>query len=111
MDTAELNALAAAVMVEGLGPDAVVEAIEKYALGFDAWFNSREKLFASDKSETTVAELRSVVEQHNRVLAVAQNMQGKTALDLKGLRQRGKSIMAYTDHLPRRVSVHAPRKG
>lgn len=111
MDSTQLGKFADDVLRDGQGADDIVAALDKYASAFDEWFRVRENLFSGAEPGANIEELKQIIEQHNKVLNVAQNLKGKTALDLKSLRQRGKSIIAYTDHLPKRVSLHAPRKG
>jgi len=52
-----------------------------------------------------------LLDVHAAVLERAQEVQGEVAKALKGLRCRGKGILAYTDTLPKRIGTIRPLKG
>jgi hypothetical protein len=86
----------------------LVVQVETYAELFEQWqFAVGDNLAASLASP----EGTSLVRVHAAVLARAKTVQGEVAIALKGLRKRGKGILAYTDSLPKSIATIKPRKG
>jgi hypothetical protein len=48
---------------------------------------------------------------HSQVIAIAVGFLGDTSVELKQLQIKGKAILAYTDTLPKRVSMRSEKRG
>ncbi len=93
-------------------PDNFVVVLAEYVSAFDEWVASLPvKKGAAPLSEQAEAEARLVIERHSAIVEAAERLKVKTNQDLRSLKQRGKRILAYADQLPKRISVHAHRKG
>lgn len=108
--SSEMLALADAVLQEH-DADQFVALLASYVESFEGWFAALpiDNLDASSPEELGLT--KAVVEKHQEITKAAEQLQLKTSADLKILKMRGKQIMAYADQLPKRISVHAHRKG
>jgi hypothetical protein len=86
----------------------LVGLVESYTEHFERWQSLVGETLANVLSSPQGEEL---VRVHAAVLARAQSAQGDVAQALKGLRKRGKGILAYTDTFPKRIATIRPRKG
>lgn len=98
---------AEAVLVSGGDVDACITAM-------DAYVASLSKLLSQLESESPgydPSELARLEPLHQQVLAVAVQLLGNTSIDLRQLQAKGKAILAYTDTMPKRVSLRGKQKG
>lgn len=87
--------------------------IEEYSARFTEWHESAEAggdLSLLEKS-FGAANLKLLSERHRLVIAKVASLKEGTAEDLRNLKRRGKGIMAYTDTMPKRISLRKDRKG
>lgn len=64
------------------------------------------------RSEASSAtQLRRVLKQHDQVLFLAEKMKAQITDSLKNVRKKGKSLNAYVDGYPKRISTMKSRKG
>lgn len=103
-------ALADSVLA-AVDPDVFVVVLAEYVSAFDEWVASLPGKDGAPLSEEAEVEARLVIARHTSIVEAAEQLKGKTSQDLRALKQRGKRILAYADQLPKRISVHAHRKG
>ena len=85
---------------------AAVELISGYCQALGAM--SKSDMDAAVAAEPEAA--KKLVQLHSRVLQRAGALRDVTAGSLKKLKTKGKGLMAYTDLLPRRISVRKKRE-
>jgi hypothetical protein len=108
MRVGELLGLAEAVLTltdEG----SRIAAVEKYADAFAEWYQAGEG--PDGPGACGRAELEGLAERHAQVVACVQALLAETAADMGGFHKKARGIMAYTDLLPKRISVAKLRKG
>ncbi|MCB0319871.1 MAG: hypothetical protein KDD60_03030 [Bdellovibrionales bacterium] len=84
-----------------------LEAIERYSELFSA-VRIEEDGVVVGGSEDDLVELNRL---HAEILLRARDLQDRLSGDLAGLKSKGKLVMRYLDHLPRRISSRRPKKG
>ena len=107
-------------------PEAIVKAA-KAALAEELDLEVRITLIASyveqleqllsllqhDSNPTGVAreDLEQIGALHPQIISMALRLLGNTSIDLQQLQAKGKAILAYTDTLPKRVSMRSEKRG
>jgi hypothetical protein len=82
-----------------------LDTVVEYADALDGWLSNPE-------NEEIDQELgRRLADQHATIQRLVESAKGQTATALKGLRERGRGFMAYTDIFPKRISTMRPKKG
>ena len=110
-DLAQLISLATAA-ASGSGPiTQEMQAIEEYFEAFELWQAAHLEQAQADASAVTKANLKRLAELHPLVISRAQVLLKTTAGEMKRLQRHGKGIRAYTDTLPKQISVTGKRKG
>ena len=112
-DTAGLIQLAKAALAAGESPATITERIVGYSDAFDRWYSGAKPLIdvGASAARGGVELLRELEEFHAKVMARAKEVLVRTELDSKGLRQRGKGMVAYTDILPKQISTKKLPRG
>lgn len=82
------------------------ELIEAYAEAFSKWESGHKKLGSADE-----ARLKELSAKHAALIGRLATMKEATAGDIRRLKLKGKGILAYTDILPKKISVTRKRKG
>jgi hypothetical protein len=95
------------VLVSGGDIDACITAMDAYVAALNKLLKQLEKK-TGDYAGEDVAPLEPL---HQQVLAVAMQLLGNTSVDLRQLQAKGKAILAYTDTMPKRVSIRGKQKG
>ena len=111
MKTAELIALGQEILSVSDNPDLVVEKVAQYVSEFESWNLAHKSLLAGGASAQQIQEFKALAGVHAKVLDLAEKLKAQTRDSLKGLRKKGKGIMAYTDILPKSISMSGSRKG
>lgn len=112
-DTAALLVLAEAALAPGESPDVVTDRIVAYTEAFDRWYSvATPSIEAGDAAPLGGIELlRQLETRHAAVMDLAQEIMRRTDAEVKGLRRKGKGMVAYTDTLPKRISTKKFRPG
>lgn len=112
-DTTALLALAEAALAPGESADIIADRIAAYTEAFDRWYSAAcPSIEAGDAVPLGgLALLRELEIRHAAVMDLAQEIMRRTDVELKGLRRKGKGIVAYTDTLPKRISTKRFRPG
>lgn len=104
----ELRALALSVIEPNLDIDSLIDRIQHYSESFEVWYGEhRAELEAFENS----TEIRELLDLHNQVLGFAETALKGTSNEIIKLKLKGKGLLAYTDILPRRISITRTRKG
>lgn len=111
LETDALIRLANAALEEGLSENQLESRLVEYANNFDAWFQSNQQALNGAATADQKAQFGQLGLLHVAIMDRALTLKKKAALDLRNLRKLGKGIMAYTDQLPKSVSIHGTRKG
>lgn len=98
---------AEAVLGSGGDIDACITAMDAYV----AALNKLLKQLEAESPGYKAADLARLEPLHQQVLAIAMQLLGNTSIDLRQLQAKGKAILAYTDTMPKRVSLREKRKG
>lgn len=108
METVELLELAekALALPEG---DEQLEVIEDYVERFGLWFEENRDRFEEDGFNRDVLE--KLLSSHTEVMSKVQVLMTSTSDKLTALHRKARAILAYTDVLPKKISVSRSRKG
>ena len=111
MDIEALIELANRALSPGSGASDVETAsrIECYSQAFAEWYKSYDK--SNSKDEMNSGLLQELSDKHRLVMDRARVVQESTSRDIRKLKLRGKGILAYTDMLPKRLSLGRKRRG
>jgi hypothetical protein len=106
-DTAGLIRLAEAALVEGESPATITARIVAYSDAFDRWYSDAGAFIAAGDSISLggVELVRTLNDRHGAVVELTRELMGRTEADTRGLRKKGKGMLAYTDLLPKQVST------
>ena len=107
-ETLDLLELAEKALALPEGDDQV-EAIEDYVERFGRWFEENRDRF--DGGEFDRGALEKLVSSHAEVMSKVQVLLASTSDRLTALHRKARAIMAYTDILPKKISVSGSRKG
>lgn len=88
-----------------------VDKIHSYTEAFDAWSKQNEGMNTGVLSEEERGRGRVLLELHSNVLECANRLLGQTSQEMRDLKQKRRVILAYTDTLPRSISVTGKTKG
>jgi hypothetical protein len=112
-DTRALLALAEEALTPCDNLDTATERIVAYTEAFDRWYSLAKPYFdVGDEEPLGGLELLKKLEaRHGEVIALAEAAMDRTEADAKGLRRKGKGMVAYTDNLPKRISTKRFRPG
>lgn len=96
--------------------DEQTAVIEQYVDAFGEWFKLNEPLFragggAAGMQPAELKRVEALAASHAEVMRRVERLLGETSLKLGSLHKKAKGIMAYTDFLPKRISVARARKG
>lgn len=100
-----------ALLSETVSGDEFISGLESYAIEFGEWFAANEQLIAAGSGSLDRDRLRELAEKHEAVLHKTELMQKSFPEAMKELRNRGRGIMAYTDLMPKKISLNKPQKG
>ena len=110
--TADLLALASeALAATELPADEFLNKVAGYAEAFEIWKLGHSQELSGAIPEDGRAEFESLAELHAKIVDRVAELKSKTEQDLKHIRRKGKGIMAYTDTLPKRISISTKRRG
>lgn len=103
----DLVAQARELLRGGSPLEELIEKLERYSEDFDLWYaSSRERIEAG-----LFKEADNLLTLHDELIDKAQDWLRQAGADLAKHKVRGKGILAYTDVLPKRISVRRTRKG
>ena len=105
----ELLELGRKILDEAHDPDAATNLLDQYAGLFGRWHDAEGP--GSPSAMLVASELEEIQTVHDAVLAYATALKDATEKSMKGMKQRGRTILAYVDTLPKRVSINKPQKG
>jgi len=88
--------------------DLRIAALEGYALALGEMLLALDSV--SDQHKPEKSELEHISEIHQQVLEVATTLLGNTSVEIKNLKAKGKAFLAYTDTMPKRVSLRPEKK-
>ncbi len=110
--TADLLALASdALAGTALPPDEFLNKVAAYAESFEIWKLSHSQELSGSIPAANLPEFQSLAEAHAKIVDRVEELKSKTEFDLKHIKRKGKGIMAYTDTLPKRISISTKRRG
>lgn len=95
------------VLASGEDIDSCITAIDAYVAALSKLLkqlDAAEHQFPAD-------DLRQLESLHQQILTIATALLGNTSIDLRQLQAKGKAILAYTDTMPKRVSIRSEKKG
>ena len=98
---------AEAVIASDSDVDERISQLTSYVDSFNLLFKEIE----AQAIQADRAELEILAALHEQVIGVAVSLLGGTSVDLRDLQKKGKAILAYTDTLPKRVSMRGKKKG
>ena len=88
-----------------------IEKIAQYSAAFAAWGAAHADILSGKQKPSDEKQFRLLAETHSKIIDRAEALKGETGKDLNQLRKKGKGIMAYTDILPKRISMSGTKKG
>jgi hypothetical protein len=89
--------------------DEQLEAVEDYVERFGRWFEENRERFDGEGFDR--GTLERLVASHAEVMSKVQVLLESTSDKLTVLHRKARAIMAYTDILPKKISVSGSRKG
>jgi len=112
-DTATLLQLAEAALAPDENLDLRTDRIVAYSEAFERWYSAaRPSIDAGDAAPLGgLTILRKLEAQHAAVMKLAQEIMRRTDVEVRGLRRKGKGMVAYTDTLPKQISTKKFRPG
>lgn len=102
-------AAAHAVLAGSDDVDVRISAIAEYVAALGEILRIIESS-GNDADKPTSEELSPLAELHSKVIENAVALLGSTSAEMKSLQSKGKAILAYTDTMPKRVSVRPQKK-
>ena len=91
---------------------ASLEKLDAFIEAFSVWEKDWASRVASTPKDKELAAIgREVAVLHGEVLRLAGLMKESIGTSLRSLRKKGKGLIAYADHLPKRISTIRTRKG
>lgn len=102
----QLLTLGQRIMTEGSSGEDLPVLLEQYANLFERWYTNRVSSGIAQRDELEQVQLA-----HDSVLAIALEARSRTEEELKGIRGKGKAILAYVDTLPKQIATARGRKG
>ena len=89
-----------------------LEQLDAFIDAFGVWEKDwRGRIAVAPKDKDLIAIGKEVGELHGEVLRLAGVLKESIATSLRSLRRKGKGLIAYADHLPKRISTIRTRKG
>jgi hypothetical protein len=111
MKTAELLSIAQETLAaHASSRDEFVEKVAAYSAAFEAWGKENPDVLKG-KVSAEADSLRALAEVHAKIIDFAEEIKRQTGRELGEQRKKGKGIMAYTDILPKRISMSGTKKG
>lgn len=108
MNALESTVAAAKRVLESSGDaESCITGLDAYVAGLNKFLKQLEEMPEKFPRE----DLAMLDGLHQQVLATAVQLLGNTSIDLRQLQAKGRAILAYTDTLPKRVSIRAKQKG
>ncbi|MBN8547823.1 MAG: hypothetical protein J0M12_00760 [Deltaproteobacteria bacterium] len=95
----------------GTPGDEFLEKIAAYSAAFEAWASKNSEVLSGTRKPENEDTFRTLAAAHAKLMEHAEALKRKTGKDLSDLRKKGKGIMAYTDILPKRISISGTKKG
>lgn len=104
-DTAQLLLLADSALLPGESAATVTERIVSYSDAFDRWYSeAKPYLDAGDVDSVGGADLlHTLNERHGQVMELTRGLMERTDAETKGLRRKGRGLLAYTELLGKQV--------
>ncbi len=65
---------------------------------------------SSEREQPKKSELEQLSVMHSEIVEVATALLGNTSTEIKALKAKGKAFLAYTDTMPKRVSLRPQKK-
>jgi len=111
--TAALIALAEEALAPSDNADRATDRIVAYADAFDRWYTWAKPFFEAGESAPLggLEVLKRLEVRHSEVMSHAAVLMDRTDAEAKGLKRKGKGMVAYTDHLPKQISTKRFRPG
>lgn len=104
----KLLAAAEEVLVDQSSVEERLDRLERYVDLFSQW----QEAFDTEAVSVEEAEcLNELQEQHAKVIEQVAALKSVSVSELGKFQRRAKGIMAYTDTLPRKISIAKERKG
>ena len=112
-DAAALVGLADEALATCENLDTVTDRIVAYVEAFDRWYAVAKPVIDAGESAPLggMEMLKRLEECHGEVIKRAAAVMEITDIEAKGLRRKGKGLVAYTDHLPKQLSTKRFRPG
>ena len=107
----DLLELASKVNAQEYPSAEAIEALADNSDAFAPWFPSHNGELDISLENPQRDLLLDLEQRHAQVLKKAELLLEKTSDTLKKMKVRGKTILAYTDSLPKRISLYKQRKG
>ena len=105
----ELLELGRNILDEKHDPDTATSLLDQYAGLFLRWHDSEGP--GMPGVVLVASELEELQLVHDAILEHALQLKDATDKSMKGLKQRGRTILAYVDTLPKRLSINKPQNG
>ena len=112
MSTAELLRIAQeALAAQTVSSDEFVEKVGIYSGAFETWSAAHSEVLSGKQKPDNEKEFRELADAHAKIMEHVAVLKTQTSKNLGELHKKGKGIMAYTDILPKRISISGTRKG
>lgn len=88
-----------------------IELISAYVSNFAVLQAELTRIEPATLEDTDLTQLKKLETLHAKVLLQADKLKGEVGESLKGIRKIGKGIIAYSDSLPKRISLRGVKQG
>lgn len=93
------------------GSDDFADKLALYTESFSRWAAAHAALLAGAEKPQNEAQFRYLADVHAKLVASAEAARDQARKDIGEAHKRGKGIMAYTDILPKRISISGVKRG
>jgi hypothetical protein len=112
MIVSNLTALATEILSGQGDIDKSILLLNQYCEDLSRWYEQNEaRLRAGNLAPGEEEALAELDRLHGRVLEFGAGLQSRCSADLIDFRRKARGIMAYTDTLPKRISIARKRQG
>lgn len=109
MEVDQLIQKAEELLSAELDLEAKLSTTEDYVASFADWHAEFDP--SAEVSDELREKLVRLSDLHAKVLAFISELRDDSMKELRKFKAKAKGIMAYTDRLPKRISIAAKRKG
>ena len=103
-----INAANAVLLADIEDIDLRIDAITHYITALNEILETLSSVSVADRPQQS--ELQQLSEMHAQIIEVASTLLGNTSAEIKALKAKGKAFLAYTDTMPKRVSLRPEKK-